>query len=202
MTPLPEVDSFAQINTFLLALAVGAGLSLLYDFFRFFRLLFPPGAGWLFLEDLVYWSFSGVAAFCFLLWRCQGQIRFFALLGLGLGWILCHITLGRPIHKASKHLAFLLRRIARWLRRRIFLPLGRGISAFFGFLTQGLVRTKKILKKVLLFLKKHLHWPSRVVYNQGGLEGLIPERFHTAEEGGREQHESHRPKKKKEQSLD
>ena len=202
MTPLPEVDSFAQITTFLLALAAGAGLSLLYDFFRFFRLLFPPGGGWLFLQDLAYWSFSGVAVFCFLLWRCQGQIRFFALLGLGLGWILCHVTLGKPVHKASKRLALFLRRIARWFYRRIFLPLGRFTATFFGFLAKGLLWAEKILKKVLLFLKKYLHWPSRVVYNQSGLEGLSPEMLHTAEKGGRKQYESHRRKEKKGQSLD
>ena len=85
MTPLPEVDNFAQITTFALAIGVGLALCLLYDLFRIFRLLWPPSRLLLFFEDVLYWVLSALVVFCFLLVRCDGSIRFFAVLGLILG---------------------------------------------------------------------------------------------------------------------
>lgn len=166
MTPLPEVDNFAQIATFAMALGVGLGLSLLYDVFRLFRLLWPPSKLLLFFEDVLYWVLSAVSVFCFLLVRCDGSIRFFAMLGLLLGWLVCHLTISRWIYRLSKRLVRVLHKIARWIRRHIFRPITRLIRGIFRVLARLLEKLCNILKKVLDFVKKCLQRRKRVVYNQ------------------------------------
>ena len=166
MTPLPEVDNFAQITTFALALGVGLALCLLYDLFRILRLMWPPSRLLLFAQDVLYWVLSAVVVFLFLLVRCDGGIRFFAMLGLALGWLACHLTLSRWIYRVSKRLVRVVHRISRWVKRRILRPLARWIRRIFHALGRLLKKLCNILKKVPVFLKKCLQRRKEMVYNQ------------------------------------
>lgn len=97
MTFLPEVENTGQLLTFLLASAAGAVFCLFYDFFRVWRKISPPSAVLAFFQDILFWVLCAFAFFCFLIVRCDGQIRIYALLGALLGFFAFRKTLSRII---------------------------------------------------------------------------------------------------------
>lgn len=210
MTPLPEVDNFAQITTFALAIGVGLALCLLYDLFRILRLLWPPSQLLLFFEDVLYWVLSALVVFCFLLVRCDGSIRFFAVLGLILGWLGCHLTISRWIYRVSARLVKALRAMARWIRRHIFRPIARLLGWIYRLISRTLKKLCRLVKKVPVFLKKCLHWRKRVVYNQHNTQedpddaaqnaSQRDDTPHALHKKGSGFHESRRKKKEKRKS--
>ena len=207
MTPLPEVDNFAQIATFAMAIGVGLALCLLYDLFRIPRLLWPPSRLLLFFEDVLYWVLSGLVVFCFLLVRCDGSIRFFAMLGLFLGWLGCHLTISRWIYRVSKKLVRALRAVARWIRRHIVRPIARLLRWIFRGFAWVMIKLCNFVKKLPVFVKKCLQRRKRVVYNQhnsqdvsGGLPPDVPKTDYKRDalhKRGSGKHESRRKKKEK-----
>lgn len=171
MTPLPEVDNFVQITTFAMAAGVGLALCLLYDLFRIARLLRPPSKTGLFVQDVLYWLVSAVVVFCFLLVRCDGGIRFYAMLGLVLGWLACHLTVSRWMMRLSRRLVRALRGVARWIKRHFFRPIARLLRGIGRICVKLLKKMLHLLKKIPKFFKKCLQRHNKVVYNQHSLDG-------------------------------
>lgn len=70
-----------QIEARLLALSLvtGAGLMILYDVLRVFRLLVRHGWLWTGVEDLLYWIFAGFATFYLLYRENDGALRFYVI---------------------------------------------------------------------------------------------------------------------------
>ena len=94
-------DSFfgisLELRLFLGAVLLGAVLGAVYDIFRAVRLSFK-NPGWLvFFEDLLFMFLSGLAYYSFCVELCRGQIRFFALVGVIIGFSAYILTLGRLV---------------------------------------------------------------------------------------------------------
>ena len=170
MTPLPEVDNLTELATCLWGLGVGAALCLVFDLLRCLRLFCPPRRGALFWQDVGYGVFCAPVIFGFLLVRCDGCLRLFPLLGLTAGWWLCRLTLSRAVVAAGRRLATLWRRLCGWWSRRITGPVKRAEGRFCRFMCKktaaAVKKLKKRSKKVPFSLKKLLHWPQGIVYNQ------------------------------------
>lgn len=79
-----------------------------YDFLRLFRRLLPHGRFWVDMEDLLYWTACFLASFYLLYYGNHGVIRFFAVLGAGIGMLLYGATIGRFFVKGSFRLITLL----------------------------------------------------------------------------------------------
>lgn len=147
-----DISFAGQTITFLLALAVGAALCLLYDVFRILRIGFRPGTVAIFVQDILYWLLCAMVTFCLLIVRCSGEIRGYALLGELLGWIICHLTLSVVIVGVADGIF----RFLRWLKRLILRPV-RAFSRFFRkhlrhfrkFLWKLIKNTAKGVKKLL-----------------------------------------------------
>ena len=75
----------AQLLLFLQSILLGTSLGLLYDLLRVLRLRLPRATG---LLDLVYCLLAGGSIFFFTLYRSQGQLRLFVLLGILGGGVL------------------------------------------------------------------------------------------------------------------
>ena len=74
-----------QTAVFLQSLLLGAVLGCFYDLFRITRIAFLMPALLVLIEDLLFFLFSSIALFGFLLENNDGQIRWFILLGVVLG---------------------------------------------------------------------------------------------------------------------
>ena len=120
-----------QTWVFLGSLLVGALLGLLYDIFRITRLALPLPAPVVFCEDLCFCLLAAAATFSYLLMAVEGQLRFFVLLGEGLGWALYRLTLGVAVMGCAAALIRLVKRLLRLLDRLLVRPvlrLGRWLA--------------------------------------------------------------------------
>ena len=77
-----------QTWQFFSALLFGAALGVYYDLFRILRVAFQPGRVVAFVEDLFWWGSAGVLTVLFGIAGLGGQLRLFALLGEGIGFLL------------------------------------------------------------------------------------------------------------------
>ena len=118
-TGFENVESLTQIYTFLLSIALGGAVGVVYDVFRAFRRAIPFRKISVFFQDVIFWLIACIVFFCFLLVRCEGQIRFFALFGMFSGFTLWIMTLGKYAHKLPAKAIYKLYRFAKAFARFI-----------------------------------------------------------------------------------
>ncbi len=151
LTPFSLVDSFHQTITFFLSLLLGGLICCGYDLLRGRRVGRRPHPLALFFEDVLFCVVAAFLVFCFLLVRCQGQLRLFALMGMGAGWVLTR-------RFASPYLLRLFVFFFRLLRglmakiRRVEQKIGRKISQVLEKIWQ---KGKNILKRKQKPLENH-----------------------------------------------
>ena len=144
----------------LLAMALGAVLGVLYDCFRAIRAVFSSsraGRGRraisyavTFLTDLVFWLTVGVSSVILLYGFCGGVFRGMVYLGIGAGFLLYSVSLGRVVRALLLLSVRLLKKGIGMLMRLIAIPLcalSRGIISLY-HLTIGrfLGKIKRIMK--------------------------------------------------------
>ena len=115
---VPGVYLAAQTLLFLKSILLGACLMLLYDLFRILRLAVKTPAALVLLEDILFFSAN------------FGEIRFFALLGEGLGALLYALTLSRLVMACSKAVIRFVRAVFRIVFRLFLRPVYRIIHWF------------------------------------------------------------------------
>ena len=147
LTDFSQVQSTQQGLTFLYATGFGMGLCILYDFYRSFCQVFFSNKWIEAITDICYCTISAVLCFCFLLVECTGQLRFYAFLGFGCGFLLFRKLISKYIRKL---LAFLLKIGSQIIYTPIFL-LFKIINKYIG---KVLWIWKKALKSIKLFSKK------------------------------------------------
>jgi hypothetical protein len=145
----------------LLAAALGAVLGVLYDCLRAIREIFASrGAGGCrralsyavtFLTDLVFWLTVGVSSVILLYGFCGGVFRGMVYLGIGAGFLLYSVSLGRAVRALLLLGIRLLKRGIGMLLRLLAIPLcaaRRGIISLY-HLTIGrfLGKIKRMMKK-------------------------------------------------------
>ena len=95
-----------EIRLLILGVAAGAGLMALYDLLRLFRALVPHG--WLWVEDLLYWIFAGLAVFYLLYEENDGALRLYVISTIFLTMIvydrLCSTILRKVLKKIRRYL--------------------------------------------------------------------------------------------------
>lgn len=162
-----EISLSHQCAAFLYALGVGAALSLLYDAFRILRRVLPEQWGRIAAEDVLYCLLCGGVTLRFALWMDQGRLRAYLLLGEGLGWLLCHFTLGQLLCTLGSRLLLFV-----W-QKLIYRPLSffvRGILA----VPRGILRfLRKSCKKLCLRCKFSLKPRVHLLYNLIRLEKRV-----------------------------
>lgn len=145
-------DGYTDFISFLVAVATGGILCLIYDFFRILRIAFKSKTITVFFEDLLFFFICGVVTYCVLLLRCSGRLRFFIFAGEVIGFIIIRLTLSRLI-------VLVFTRVIRWLKEVIFRPFIRIYKKVCAFVD-------KKIKKVTQIVKKSLQPIMRVLYNK------------------------------------
>ena len=142
-----EIDIKFQLLTFLFAFVLGALYSAFYDVFRALRLVKNQKPFTIFLEDLFYFLTLAFVTFFYLLTFTNGEVRFYVIIGIVLGFIAFYILL-------SKYNLLLL----KYLFKMIF----NGINLFFKGLYWLINKIDNISSN---FFKKCLKMASKVLYN-------------------------------------
>ena len=73
---------------FFLAIALGAGLALFYDFLRILRRMIRHGAVAIGLEDLLFWLSGAFLLFALMFYGTDGELRGYVVLGALCGALL------------------------------------------------------------------------------------------------------------------
>lgn len=84
-----------QLQELLKALAAGAVLAAVYDFFRIIRKIVKHGTVAVSGEDLIFWIVAAFMVFRFFLSVDDGKFRMYMILGLMAGVMAYRMTLGR-----------------------------------------------------------------------------------------------------------
>lgn len=74
-----------EAYSFACCVAGGFLFGLLYEMFCLFRKLVRHNRWWVDLEDILYWIICFLCSFCYLYYVNFGVIRFFCVMGAGLG---------------------------------------------------------------------------------------------------------------------
>lgn len=167
-----------QTKIFLYSCLLGGILSVFFDCFRILRIVIKTGTIWIAIEDIFYFLVSALITYRFLLEYTMGQPRFYVILGIILGWVLCHYTVGELLIRISTVIVKAIKRFFAFLYRIFLHP----IVKFFRWIGAKL---KKVKKRSQNCLKKK----ATVVYNQI-IIGRIRKRKGNMTDGGEKGKES------------
>lgn len=139
-----------QITAFLLSLLLGAVLCTLYDFIRVLHKLFLKGFAEVFVTDVLFWLFSAIVSFCFLIIFCKGYVRGYIIFGEAVGFCACRLTLSKPVYSVFFKIAYAFSQL---------------ITRVSKFISNAFDRFEKIFQKCQKALKKYLKLCLRLLYN-------------------------------------
>ena len=140
-----EIYLAEQVWVFFHSLLLGALLGILYDVFRITRLAFVIPSLLVLLEDLAFFLLSSILLFNYLLQFSHGQIRYFILAGVVLGWILYYCSVGRIVMGVASRFIHVIKQVLRVLCAP-FVWIGKKMGEFVNLLLKSLEHLTSKLK--------------------------------------------------------
>ncbi len=157
-----EISNSWQVLSFLISLLFGVGFGVYYSLFKAIRRSFYHTAWAVFLEDIIFFFTAAVLTFLLMLVLSCGEIRFFILLGIFLGFCIFYFTLAERL---SLVFAILIKAVYRVVKA-IFAFFGR-VLRFIGATATKIGRfCKEKSKKCYKYLKKPLKEQGEIVYTK------------------------------------
>lgn len=157
-----------QVELFLLAIALGAALGILFDCFRVIRIIFPPAkkAGAVCLLDIIFWLCYGFAIFVYSVVMGKGQVRVFYFTGSIIGLVLYIVTVGNLVTGVIRRVFTAIYRVLQKVYSIVIAPLVK-ITLFIRqkFLSV-FVRSHKVVEKGKRSPFYHLKWNVLLLYNK------------------------------------
>ena len=115
--------STSSVSVFFLSILFGAFLSIVFDIFKLFNIVISDKPICEFINDALYFSFSGFLTYLFLLITINGEIRFFVFIGEVIGWTLHHVTIGRYFVKFTFPIIFSCKKFLKNVCSKAVTPL-------------------------------------------------------------------------------
>lgn len=154
-----------QTLIFFRSLWLGALLGMMYDLFRIFRIAVPTPNFAAVAEDILFFLLSAFLSFGFILSVNYGQVRFFILLGEGLGFLLYYLMVGPVVMKSVKKIISAAKKVLLFLWKITLGPILRLLLFLGKKLWKGVGKRLKKSKKVVEMHRKHLHIRWVLLYN-------------------------------------
>lgn len=112
-------ESIVRDNYFLLySLILGVAVTVLYDLLRIFRRVIKHKDALVSMEDFLYWVIVAISVFYMMHTENNGTLRWFAVLGAGMGMLLYKKFLSTPfVSLASRGLQFVLIHVGKFFHR-------------------------------------------------------------------------------------
>lgn len=112
-----------QVKIFVIACLFGAVLGIIYNILGVFRAIFKYKSQFIFLQDIFYLIFTGIATFLFILYVNYGEIRFYILLGEITGGLIYYVTLSNIVNRIIFKLSIIFRKYSQKFSKIFFFPL-------------------------------------------------------------------------------
>lgn len=151
-----EINSSEQISAFLYSLCLGVIFCLFYDIFRALRFAIKFNDIFIFLQDIFYFVSISFVTFLFLLAFTNGEIRFYVIFGILIGFLICYFTFSKYFLKLLKIIfkAFaLIYKKINTILNRFFVKTGSFIKKILNIIKNTFKKGLKMIKG-LLYTKK------------------------------------------------
>lgn len=141
-----------EIRLFANSVVLGAALTFVYDGWLICRKVFKHSIFWISLEDLSFWLGTAVVVFLSLREQNNGVLRWFFIVGAGVGMLLYKNSISRFYVKymgnALLHLVVYIKKTAYFV--------GKPFKSAKKCVKSGVLETKTGIKKVTIMLKNRL----------------------------------------------
>ena len=135
-----------ELYTFLMFILTGLAIGILFDIFRILRRSFKTKDFITYIEDILFWIFTGIILLYSIFTFNNGELRGFVFIGVLLGIILYILTLSKYLIKIcvyavniiKKIIIFPIKLLANLVKKIFIIPLNKII-----------VTIKKYLKKII-----------------------------------------------------
>ena len=135
-----------ELYTFLIFILTGLAIGILFDIFRILRRSFKTKDFITYIEDILFWIFTGIILLYSIFTFNNGELRGFVFIGVLLGIILYILTLSKYLIKIcvyavniiKKIITFPIKLLANLVKKIFIIPLNKII-----------VTIKKYLKKII-----------------------------------------------------
>lgn len=121
-----------QVFFLLTTLCCGMFLMFGYDLLRLWRWMIPHGPVWIWIEDILYWSFLSIPVFVLFYQMIDGVLRWYGLAGLLAGGVLYESGISIPLRnglhrlldKFDKKIGIRVAKLGKMLYSKITGPFG------------------------------------------------------------------------------
>ena len=86
-----------QAYIFMAFSIVGVTIGILFDFFRIIRKTIKTNDFFTYIEDILFWIITGIIIIFSMYYFCDGELRFFMVIGIILGTIMYLLTISRYV---------------------------------------------------------------------------------------------------------
>ena len=119
----------------------------MYDLFRIMRYVLPENNVLIGIEDVIYSLICGIFCMRYVLFASSGKLRGYLILGMFLGWIICHFSVSKIFFEVARRIIDII----KWIYIQ---TLGRILKLLL-----------KILKNAFKMFKKSLKDSRNLLYN-------------------------------------
>ena len=138
-----------QAYLFLVFSLVGIIIGILFDFFRILRKTIKTNDIVTYIEDILFWIISGIIIIYTMYVFCDGQLRFFMIMGIVIGTALYMVTISKYVIKIS---VFLIKK----KKKIIIYPIKLLIKVFKKIIFRPIfIICVNFRKNILNFVKKY-----------------------------------------------
>lgn len=167
-----HLDTFFSISQqtalFLLSVVLGAGLGVVYDCFRVFRIIVPRAArsAAVAVQDVIFWLIYGFCVFCYAAALARGQVRLFIVLGSLIGFILYIFTVGNAVTRVIRRVVNAVYGVLHKVYSVMIEPFVKILRIICQKISPVFVRNYKNKPKKIRSSKKLLKSAGGLVYNK------------------------------------
>lgn len=142
-----ENQIWFDTSLFLYSIALGFLFGLFYELFRFFRLAVPHRSFAVAVEDFVFFLPVTVIFLMFTYAFSEGEIRWFSVGGMGMGFFLYLQTLGKLLLFFSNTILHLVKTVLRFVFRVTVIPLWNVFKKITKYLYTKIISFGIIIKE-------------------------------------------------------
>ena len=157
-------NSINQFYLLCIFIASGSIIGIFFDFFRILRKTFKTQDLITYIQDIIFWIFTGIFLFYIIFHFCLGEIRLYMFISLGIGLIIYFLTISKYVIMLNVKLFTFMKKIVIKIYKIILFPFNLifkiiknlfnpitfitiKISKYFTFLIEKIVKKINILNK-------------------------------------------------------
>lgn len=108
-----------QLLVFLISISLGFLFSIIFDLFKFLRMVKKWNDISIFFQDIFFFFICGIITFCFFILYTKGSIRSYVYIGEIIGFVICKFTISKFIIKMFKFFIDIGVKIIKFLEKPI-----------------------------------------------------------------------------------